>query len=71
MRKMVQAALLLALSGFVAQTGCGNMVADDSALTRHQRDSVIAESDLPGAAVVGRALEVADSAAARSEREMP
>lgn len=71
MKKLVQAAAVLVLSGFIAQTGCGNMVADDSALTRHQRDSVIAESELPGAAVVGRALEIADSAAARKERGAP
>ena len=38
------------------------------ALTDRQRDSVLAETPLPGAHVVGRAIEVADSAAARAER---
>ena len=37
-------------------------------LTRAQKDSVIAESNLPGAGVVGKALEAADSSAARSKR---
>jgi len=37
-------------------------------LTRAQKDSVLAESDLPGAGVVGKAIEVADSSAARSKR---
>jgi len=37
-------------------------------LTQRQRDSVLAETPLPGAKVVGRAIEVADSAAARAEK---
>ena len=37
-------------------------------LTRAQKDSVLAESDLPGAGVVGKALEAADSSAARAKR---
>jgi hypothetical protein len=37
-------------------------------LTKAQRDSVLSESDLPGAGVVGKAIEAADSAAARSDR---
>ena len=38
------------------------------ALTQQQRDSVLAETPLPGAKVVGRAIAVSDSAAARAER---
>jgi hypothetical protein len=71
MKKLVQAAIVLAAAATVGSFGCGNMIADDSKLTRHQRDSVIAKSALPGAAVVGRALEEADSARARAERDMP
>jgi outer membrane biogenesis lipoprotein LolB len=38
-------------------------------MTERQRDSTIARSKLPGAGVVGRAMEQADSAAARVARE--
>lgn len=38
------------------------------ALTQQQRDSVLAETPLPGAKVVGRAIEVSDSASVRTER---
>jgi hypothetical protein len=39
-----------------------------SNLTRRERDSIIGESPLPGARGVRRALEAADSAAARQRR---
>lgn len=32
-------------------------------LTRHQKDSIVAQSALPGASVVGRAMSVQDSGA--------
>lgn len=35
-------------------------------MTQRQRDSVLAESRLPGAGAVGRALDAADAAAARA-----
>ena len=37
-------------------------------LTQRQRDSVLAETGLPGARVVGTALKVADSTEARAKR---
>jgi hypothetical protein len=40
-------------------------------LTQAQRDSAIAASQLPGAGVVGRALEVSDSAKARANKPIP
>lgn len=40
-------------------------------LTQAQRDSAIAESQLPGAGVVGKALEVSDSAEARAAEPIP
>jgi hypothetical protein len=40
-------------------------------LTQAQRDSAIAASQLPGAGVVGKALEVADSAKARANDPVP
>jgi hypothetical protein len=64
------------LSGIVvvvllaAVVGCGQH-ADQTArapLTERQRDSVIAKSSLPGAAVVGRALDVSDRAAERASK---
>jgi len=39
-----------------------------SSLTESQRDSAIADSKLPGAKAVGRALELADTAKARAKR---
>jgi hypothetical protein len=38
-------------------------------LTQAQRDSAIAASKLPGAGVVGKALEVADTAEARASKQ--
>jgi hypothetical protein len=49
--------------------GCANLLDSDSTqskLTAQQRDSVLAGSDLPGAATVGRALDENDRAAARA-----
>lgn len=40
-------------------------------LTQAQRDSAIAASQLPGAGVVGKALEVADSAESRAAEPVP
>ena len=38
-------------------------------LTERQRDSIIAKSSLPGAPVVGRALNVSDQSAAHASAE--
>jgi len=40
-------------------------------MTEHQRDSTIAASKLPGADVVGKALEQSDSAKARADQPLP
>jgi len=37
-------------------------------LTQHEKDSILAETDLPGAGVVGKAIEASDSSAARAKR---
>lgn len=49
---------------------CGNNRSDNSRkeLTGKQRDSVLAESGLPGSGAVGKAMEVSDSASARKEK---
>lgn len=51
----------------IGSEGEGADVADT--LTRRQRDSVIADSKLPGAGAVGRAREAADRASARARME--
>lgn len=63
--------LLLLLS-----TGCAKMksaanhndsvLAAHDSLTRHQKDSIVAHSAVPGASVVGRAMAVQDSGASRA-----
>ena len=58
-------ALIIAL--LAACSGQG----DDSAkkeITQRQRDSVLAETGLPGAELVGTALEVADTTEARAKK---
>jgi len=53
---------------------CSSKEEAKPAMTGRQRDSTIAASKLPGAGVVGKALEQADSAQARadqSETETP
>ena len=49
---------------------CGEKAPDNTKkeLTQHQRDSVLAESDLPGAKAVGKAIAVSDSAATRTDK---
>ena len=64
--RMIALSLLIA-AGLCA--GCANQFDSDSAkaaLTAHQRDSVLARSELPGAATVGRALDENDRAAQRA-----
>jgi len=41
---------------------------NQTGLSQRQKDSLVAESDLPGARVVGKALSISDSAAARAAR---
>ena len=59
-----------ATSALILTASCGGQSNSEpaSTLTKAQRDSVLAASVLPGASVVGRALEVADSADARAQR---
>ena len=62
------AALIAGLALVLAAGGCGNMLDSDTtrqALTTRQRDSTIAKSVLPGAAVVGRAMAESDRSAIR------
>lgn len=65
---MIRMTLMLVAALFYS--GCGQRAPEDmeSTLTRQQRDSVLAESDLPGAKTIGKAISISDSAAARAER---
>jgi hypothetical protein len=57
--------VIVALLTLVA--GCASEVEGNrrDTMTQRQRDSVLAQSQLPGAAGVGKALKAADSAKAR------
>jgi len=62
-------AWMVALLAALSAAGCGNMFDSDTVhatLTQHQRDSLIARSALPGAAVVDRALQQQDVATHRA-----
>jgi hypothetical protein len=63
-RKTLVAALLLLLGAVSCAPRSGQ--ASRAPLTEHQRDSVLARSSLPGASVVGRAMDVSDRAADRA-----
>ena len=58
----------LASLALLVLAGCSSPTERSSgaALTERQRDSVLARSGLPGAQVVGRALDVSDRAAERA-----
>jgi uncharacterized lipoprotein len=53
----------------IAACSSGKKEEQTRTLTERQRDSTIAHSRLPGAGVVGKALEQSDSAKARADRE--
>jgi hypothetical protein len=55
----------LGMAGCCLLAGCKSSVTAGTGRTERERDSVIGQSKLPGAGVVGRALRVSDSAAAR------
>ena len=57
-------AMLVAASGCGGAGGARSATADDT-LTQRQRDSILAQSKIPGARGVGKAMRVADSVSAR------
>ncbi len=67
MRRTLFLALCISLMAGCSGSGDSTESPADT-LTRRQKDSLIAEMPIPGAKVVGRALEAADSIAARVER---
>ena len=64
MKMMRVCAVVVAALVWVA---CSSKQETKPALTERQRDSTIAASKLPGAGVVGKAMEQADSAEARAQ----
>ena len=61
------AVLVTALAVFAALTGCSRSAGRPaSTLTEAQRDSAIARSSLPGADVVGRAMQASGREARRA-----
>ena len=61
---------LILIGCFAVIAGCGGSSDErpKKALTERQRDSVLAETKLPGASGVGHAITAADSAEARAKR---
>lgn len=67
MRRILAAAVLLMLGAFsCAPHSEQSARAARTPLTERQRDSVLARTSLPGAPVVGRALDASDRAASRA-----
>lgn len=67
-RSLLTAGLIVVIAACEAPDTSGRVVNDRDTLTRRQKDSITATLPLPGAGVVGRALEVTDAAAARAAR---
>ncbi len=68
--KRVMYRILIAIVVLVSIASCTGTAGDSSKekLTQRERDSILAETDLPGAGVVGKAIEASDSSAARARR---
>ncbi len=66
MRLLAATLLLVTLVGCNAEVGSGQ---PEQPVSQGTRDSAVAQSGLPGAAAVGQAMTVADSAAARRALE--
>jgi len=65
MRSLPLLLLLAAACGGASSPGADSTAARDT-LTRRQKDSITAQSELPGARGVGKALAAQDTAAARN-----
>ncbi|MCG7853965.1 MAG: hypothetical protein MIO92_15700 [Methanosarcinaceae archaeon] len=62
--------VFITILALVSIVSCAETTRDSSKkkLTQHERDSILAETKLPGAGVVGRAIEASDSSSARAKR---
>ncbi|HXS26005.1 MAG TPA: hypothetical protein VN719_17345 [Gemmatimonadales bacterium] len=68
MTRRLLSILSLAAVGYLA-TSCQSRTTAGTGRTEHERDSVIGQSKLPGAPVVQKALDVADSSRNRVAQE--
>jgi hypothetical protein len=59
---------ILAAALCLAVAGCSGHAGESRVLSERERDSLIARSPLPGASVVGRAMNVSDAQAQRADR---
>jgi hypothetical protein len=64
-RRLIVAAALLAV--WACGQSAGDAASSADTLTRRQKDSLISTMPIPGATGVGRALDAADRANARTE----
>jgi len=62
-------AILIAVAGLIAGAGCSSGRHATRELSERERDSLIARSQLPGAAVVGRAMAVSDRLERQATRQ--
>jgi hypothetical protein len=62
--------VFITILALVSIVSCAETTRDSSKKkpTQHERDSILAETKLPGAGVVGRAIEASDSSSARAKR---
>lgn len=67
-RRTLTLVLVLAVIAVLLVACSGNQDEPASTLSKAERDSVLAESSLPGAATVKGALAVTDTAQARADR---
>ena len=67
-KSLLAATLIVLAAGCAAEEGTTSdrVINDRDTLTRRQKDSITATLPLPGAGVVGRALEVQDAMGARA-----
>jgi len=69
-RKWKMLKIIIIISMLLTVSACAESTTEKNQkdLTRQQRDSIIAESGLPGAGVVGKAIEVSDSLEVRAKK---
>jgi hypothetical protein len=66
MRPVLPLLLFAAACGGASPSSTADSTTARDSLTRRQKDSITAQSELPGARGVGKALEAQDTAAARN-----